>query len=107
MVVASMTERAAKPKRLSRRVLRAWAWIAGALAFFSPWAILGISPRPATSASAQQPQRIVIVKKITRRIIIKDSPKPQPVQYVYSGGSSSSVSSAPAPVSTGGSAPPP
>lgn len=102
-----MTERAAKPRRLSRGVLRTWAWIAGALAFFSPWAILGISPRPATSASAQPPQKIIIVKKITRRIIIKDSPKPQPVQYVYSGGSSSSVSSAPAPVSTGGSAPPP
>ena len=36
-----MTEaRADKPKRLSRGVVRLWAWVAGALAFFSPWVAL-------------------------------------------------------------------
>lgn len=105
-----MTERTAKPRRLSKRALRAWAWIAGALAFFTPWAVLGVSPRPTASAApAKQARRVIIVRKITRRVIIQDAAKAQPTRYVYvGGGSSSSGGSAPAPVtSSGGSAPPP
>lgn len=109
MTEAAHTERA-KPKRASKRVLRAWAWIAGLIAFFSPWAVLGLQPKPAASAApAQSGRQVTIVRKITRRVIVQAAPKPQPVRYVYAGGSgpSSGGGSAPAPsTSTGGSAPP-
>ena len=95
-----------KRRRLSKRALRTWAWLAAGLAFFSPWTILGLSPKPAVSATekpprAPRPRRVIIVRKITRRVIVKDKAKPQPVHYVYSGGSPSGSSggsySAPAP----------
>jgi hypothetical protein len=110
-----MTDAAPKRPRLSKRVLRAWAWIAGGIAFFSPWAVLGLSPKPATGAEvAKPPRQMVIVRKITRRVIIQDAPKSQPVRYVYAGGSSgssvsgssgSSGSTSSASTSTGGSHP--
>lgn len=105
-----MTEeapKAARRPRLSKRVLRAWAWIAGATAFFSAWAALGLSPKPAVSATGVADRPVVVVRKITRRIVITNAPKPAPVHYVYAGGGSSSsggVSApAPAPTTTGGS----
>ena len=96
--------------RLPKHVLRAWAWIAGTLAFFTPWVVLGTSPRPATAeAPAKRP--VVVIRKITRRVVIRQAAKPAPVRYVYTGGGGgggSSYSAPPAPVaSTGGSAPPP
>ncbi len=95
----------AKPRRLSKRVLRTWAWVAGAAAFFSPWTVLGLSPKPAANAAEGKPRRpVVIVRKITRRVIIQAAPKTQPVRYVYAPSSGGSSSSAPAPTtSTGGS----
>jgi hypothetical protein len=100
-----MTDRATKPRRLSKRALRAWAWLAGALAFFSPWAVLGLSPRPPASDAAGQAARpVIIIRKITRRVIIRDAPKPQPIRYVTVGGGAGYSS---APVTTsGGTAPP-
>jgi hypothetical protein len=99
--------KAAKRPRLSKRVLRAWAWIAGATAFFSAWAAIGLSPKPAVSAAGTVNRPVTIVRKITRRIVITNAPKPAPVHYVYVGGGSSSsggVSApAPAPTTTGGS----
>lgn len=105
-----MTDGAPRQPRFSKRLLRAWAWIAGGVAFLSPWAILGLSPKPPVSAaSAQLPRQVIIVRKITRRVVIQDAPKAAPVRYVYvNGGSSSSggsTVSAPATTSTGGSAP--
>ena len=88
-----MTERAGR-RRASKRELRAWAWIAGGLAFFAPWVALGASPKPATGAAAATSDRpVVIVKRITRRVVIRDRPTPAPVQYVVVGPSSSSGSS--------------
>ncbi|MGH2578534.1 MAG: hypothetical protein ACRDG9_12420 [Actinomycetota bacterium] len=100
-----MTDRATKPRRLSKRALRAWAWLAGALAFFSPWAFLGLSPRPpAGEAAAQTARPVIIIRKITRRVIIHDAPKPQPIRYVTVGGGGG-YSSAPV-TTTAGTAPP-
>ncbi len=106
-----MTDPAPRRLRLSKRALRAWAWIAGGIAFFSPWTILGLSPKPATGAEpAKQPRQVVIIRKITRRVIVRQAPKTQPVRYVYTGGGSSSSSSTSGSVSapttsTGGSHP--
>lgn len=88
-----MTERDWR-RRASKRELRAWAWIAGGLAFFAPWAALGASPKPATDAAAAKTERpVLIVRKITRLVVIRDRPTPAPVQYVVVGPSSSSGSS--------------
>ena len=90
---SGMTERAGR-RRASKRELRAWAWIAGGLAFFAPWVALGASPKPATGAAAATSDRpVVIVKRITRRVVIRDRPTPAPVQYVVVAPSSSSGSS--------------
>ncbi len=96
-----MTERAGR-RRASKRELRVWAWVAGGLAFFAPWAALGASPKPATEAAAAKTERpALIVKKITRRVVIRDRPAPAPVQYVVVGSSSSSGSSSSASSSSG------
>lgn len=107
-----------KSRRLSRRALRALAWVAGGLAFLSPFAGLTISPKPATAdpSSSEQGRQLIIVRRITRRVIERQAPEPQPVRYVYVGGGSSGGSvpssagggggavAAPAPAtSTGGS----
>lgn len=99
---------AARRSRLSKRALRAWAWIAGATAVFAPLGLIGAQPKVAT-ASADAGPRTVIVKKTIRRVIVV-SPKvnPAPQRVVYVGGGSSGGGTAPAPVTTtGGSAPPP
>ena len=91
-----MTEPAARVgrRRASKRELRIWAWLAGGLAFFAPWAALGASPKPAADIAAGKAERpVVIVKKITRRVVIKDRPAPAPVQYVTVPSSSSASSS--------------
>lgn len=103
-----MTEAPVKParsRRLSKRALRVWAWIIGTAAFASPWVALGLSPKPSTaSASPASKRPVVIIRKITRRVIVRSSPKPAPVHYVYAGGSSSggSVSLAASPTTTTG-----
>ena len=98
---------APRRQRLSKRALRAWAWIAGATAVFAPLGLIGAQPKLAT-ASAEAGPRTVIVKKTVRRVIVvsrKASPAPHRVVYV--GGGSSAGGAAPAPVTTtGGSAPP-
>jgi len=94
--------------RLSKRALRAWAWIAGGTALFAPLGIIAAQPRVATASAATQP-RPVIVKKVVRRVIVV-SPQvtAAPPRVVYVGGGSSGGGSAPAPtMTTGGSAPPP
>lgn len=94
-----------RKRRLSKRALRFWAWFAAAVAFVSPWAVLGISPKPVATA-AEQARPVVIVRKITRRVVIKDQPKPQPTRVVYvGGGSSTSSSGGGSTTSSGGSHP--
>jgi hypothetical protein len=102
-----MTDRP-KPRRLSRWALRALAWVAGGLAFLTPFAGLTISPKPATAepGANEQGRQLIIVRQITRRLIVRPAPERKPVQYVYVGGGSpggSSGSSAPSRAGGGGS----
>jgi len=90
-----MTDTPARRRRLSRRALRALAWVAGGLAFASPFAALTAAPRPATAGDGASPRRVIIVRKITRRIVVHPAPEPLPVRYVYVGGGSSSAPSSP------------
>jgi hypothetical protein len=124
-----MTEsRAPKRGRWSRGRVRALAWLAGAATFATGFGILGLAPRPAVAgadrASAPRTPVVrqkVIVRRITRRVVIVDPPSQAPVTYVSSGSSGGSTTSssssgggytapapapAPAPVSTGGSGAP-
>ena len=97
-----------RKRRATKRELRAWAWVAGALAFTVPWAAVAAST-PVKAVATPGP-RTILVRKVTRRIIISPA-KPAAVRYVYAGGSaggSSSVTSgssggAPAPTTTSGS----
>ena len=83
------------PRRLSKPWLRAWAWILGALAFFSPLAILGVSPKPAgaqadtlpTPEREKKPRRVI--HRVLRRVIITQAAPIQvapSVNYVAGGG---------------------
>ena len=105
-----MTDRAGAPRRprLSKRALRAWAWIAGGAAVFAPLGALAVKPTIPTERAAPRP---VIVKKLLRRVIVV-SPRQQAAapRVVYVGGDTSSIGSAPTapapPATTGGSAVP-
>jgi hypothetical protein len=101
-----MTETANPRRRLSRRALRAWAWVAGLATFASPAAALAMQPKPAAPAGpSERPHRpVVIHRTVVRRVIVREPAGPSQVRYVYAGGSSgssgsnvSSVGSAPAP----------
>lgn len=84
-----MTERAPR-RRASKRELRAWAWIAGGLAIFAPWAALGASPKPApTVAEGPDERPVVLIRKVVRRVVVRHQPAQAPVQYLYTGGGSS------------------
>ena len=100
-----MTEESRRP-RASKRELRAWAWVAGALAFLAPAAVLGAVPKPPQDAANERQRPTLVIRKITRRIVVTRPSAAAPVRYI-SGGSassgSSSVTSTPAATSTGGS----
>lgn len=106
-----MTER--KPRRrASKRALRAWAWTAGGLAFVAPFTALGASPTPPSDqAQASRERRpVLVVRKITRVVVVRERPAEAPVQVVYApSGSSSSASTGTvaAPASNPAPAPPP
>ncbi len=100
-----MTEHHTRRRRLSRRALRALAWAAGGLAFASPFAALTISPRPAAAEVTERPRRVIVVRKITRRVIVHAAPETPAVRYVYvDGGSSGSTGSSTGPSASGGTA---
>jgi len=84
-----MTDTPRRRTRLSKRALRASAWVAGGVAFLSPWAVLSLSPRPAVGTQAAQPRQTIIVRRITRRVIVRQAPKDRPIHYVYADGGSS------------------
>ncbi len=103
-----MTERApsshaAAPRRqrLSKRTLRAWAWVAGGAALFTPLAALAAQPKVGTtSASAPRP---VIIKRVVRRVVVVTAKQPTaPARVVYVGGGTGGTAPAPAPVTTTG-----
>ena len=107
-----MTEGQAR-RRFSKRALRALAWITGGLAFTTPFAALSASPRVASAEGTEGSRPVIVVREITRRVVVHAAPETPSVRYVYvdggssgtSGSSASSVAvAAPsAPTSTGGS----
>lgn len=99
-----MTENVRRP-RASKRELRAWAWVAGALAFLAPAAVFGAAPKPPQDTPQATDRPDFVIRKITRRIVITRPAASSPVRYVTGGSTSGSsgVSSAPAATSTGGS----
>ena len=102
-----MTERSPRA-RATRRELRAWAWVAGGLALVAPWAAIAEPPQ---EARARGDRPVVVVRKITRRVIVTHPAEPAGVRYVYVNGPSSGGSSSGSVVAAGGSgsggAPPP
>jgi hypothetical protein len=108
--------RPAKKRRWSRRKIRALGYASGLLTFVAGLGVLGYAPRPATAESASgthkpKPRRTVIVRRITRKVIIVDAPTASvPVTYAPSYSSGGTTVSNPAPVAapaptTGGSHP--
>jgi hypothetical protein len=91
--------------RASRGRVRFAAWTAGALSFLSPWALLGLWPKPATGDTTVgvRPDRAVArrpILVITKKIVYARSPSSSvssraPVHYV------TAPSSPPAAVSCG------
>ncbi len=82
--------RAAKPKRASRGLVRFWAWTLGAISFLSPFALLGLSPKPAEGATPQPSQRSATKTAARRPVVVVVTKK---IIYTESASSSSSVSS--------------
>jgi hypothetical protein len=100
-----MTERREpRRKRASKRVLRVLAWTAGVTSFLSPWAVLGLAPKPVADAATQKP-KVIVRHRVVHRVIWQQAPvTTQPrVRYVYVSGAGGGSGSSP--VSTGGSHP--
>jgi hypothetical protein len=86
-------------RRASRGEVRAWAWVLGTFSFLAPWAIFGVSPKPAANASPTQrpkaptPPRRPVVMVITKKIIVttaaaasapvRTASGAAPIHYVY------------------------
>ncbi len=80
-----------RPVRAPRRVVRGWAYVAGAVSLAVPWSALAALPKPPSAPQPAAPQ-VIDVRKVTRRIIIHDPPHAPAVaggasvRYVYVGG---------------------
>jgi len=95
----------ARRRRLPKRVLRIFAWIAGVASFLSPWAGLAGPPEQVSATPHVEPQVILKRKVIKRRVIVQVPSRvpPQPiVRYVYVPGATTSSSGG----SSGASNPP-
>lgn len=110
----------AKKQRVPKAALRVWAWIAGVLAFFAPWSALNASPSPDSTAAAHRVRQVrpLIIRKITRRVIVVTTvPHVIHIGATYSGsggtsggttsGSSGGTSATTTTSGGGGGAPPP
>ena len=112
-----MTEHrtSAKPKRWSKGRVRALAWVTGVATFFAGFGILGAAPKPssanATGPSGPQkpPRQRVIVRKVTRRVVVVDPVVTAPVTYAPSTSTGDGSSTAGTTSTSGGTitAPPP
>jgi len=86
-----------RAKRPPSTWVRVWAWALGTLAFLTPWALLGLSPKPAAQATDPAPpqppqQPAPVVHRVVKRVIIHQAPprRTRPtVSYVGEGSSSS------------------
>lgn len=97
-----MTE--ARPRRrLSKRALRAWAWVAGIATFATPAAALGAEPKAPSNDHDGSARPVVIVRTVTRRVIVRERSRPTGIRYVTPAASSGSSSAPAASTSTRGS----
>jgi hypothetical protein len=88
-----------RKRRLSKRAIRIWAWVAGVASFSAPWVVLGASPRPEAASAVAPPTQQVIIRKVIRHVQAKAAPAAAPkVTYVYQ-------PAQPAPAKTTGSHP--
>lgn len=106
-----MTEPASRPsrRRASRSAIRFWAWVTGGLAFLAPFGALAEGSAGGAAQADQRVSRELVIRRITRRVVIHDAPVHAPVRYVYVPAASSSTPSAgsapapaPAPATTTG-----
>ena len=77
--------------------------MAGGLALVAPWAAVADPPE----AAGHEKRPVLIVRTLTRRVIITHVAQPAGVQYVYVNGPSSSSSGSSSGGSSGGSGAPP
>jgi hypothetical protein len=100
-------DRRRRPPRWSRSRLRTLAWITGIATFVGSLGVLGASPKPeSTRAATVRDRPSVLVRRITRRIVIVHPSVGAPVAIVppsTNSTASSSGSMPAAPPSTGGS----
>jgi hypothetical protein len=95
------------PRRVaSKAALRLAAWSSAAVAFVASWAVFGALPKPVAVATVPQdrPQEGVVVRKIIRRVIVRESATATPPTTVTFTPASGAFAP-PAATSTGGSAP--
>ena len=97
-----------RAKHPPRTWVRAWAWTLGTLAFLSPWALLGLSPKPAAQAidpaPPQPPQQPApVVHRVVKRVVIHQAPPRHLAPKVtYVGGGNGSTSGGGSSTSGGG-----
>jgi hypothetical protein len=102
-----MTERAPR-RRASKRSLRAWAWITGGLAFLTPLGALAAAPAPPSDVAQGRPERpVLVIRKITKRVVVHERPAEAPVTYVSAPSTSTSAPAAPAVAAPAAPPPPP
>ena len=87
-VRAGSTKPAPRRKRLSKKALRIWAWILGAIAFVAPWVAFGVQPKPVVGAASlpRPPTQPRVAQRVLRRVVYS-APKPTQtprVRYTYS-----------------------
>ena len=99
-----------RKERWSKGRVRTLAWMTGGLTFLAGFGILGAAPKPSASAAPQKSARWkparqkVIVRHVTRRVVIVDPVASAPVYYAPSSGGGTSTGS---PSGSGTTAPAP
>lgn len=103
------TEKGSRKARWSRGRLRALAWTTGLATFLTGIGVLGAAPMPEREhvpGDGWVPRQRVIIRRITRRVIVVEPAASAPITYVQApsvGSSPPGSMAAPAPPSTGGS----
>jgi hypothetical protein len=110
-MTVTTTDAARRKARWGRGRLRALAWTTGIASFLAGIGVLGAAPMPEGSPLPRDgwvPRQRVVVRKITRRVVVIEPAVSAPVTYVQAPSVSSSSSGTvaappPAPPPTGGS----
>jgi hypothetical protein len=57
-------------RRVSKRSLRAMAWVAGIVSFVSPWVGLGVTRNPVSASTPPSKRQVVITHKVIKRVVV-------------------------------------